>query len=110
MGRTAGSHFSIVSIETACIMCFSVGREELGNLGIYFIAVICTSFFCHTNTTVRLQGSLERSVCLETYDSLLALVKITGAVGSDGGNNFGVHIQNAACLTLFSGKIQYHLP
>ncbi len=110
MGRTACSHFLIICIETTGIVCFSVCGEELGDLGIYFVTVICASFLCHTDTAVGLQGSLERSVCLETYDSFFALVKVTRAVGSNGGNNLGVHIQYTACFTFFFGKIQYHFP
>ena len=32
MGRTAGSHLLIVSIKAACVVCFSVRGEKLGNL------------------------------------------------------------------------------
>ena len=37
-------------------MSLSVGGEKLGDLGIYFVAVVGTCFLCHTDTTVRLYG------------------------------------------------------
>ena len=87
-----------------------MSREELGDLGIYLVAVVGTSLLCHTDTTVGLKRSLERLIGLETYDGLLALVKISGAMRSNGRNNLGVHIENAACFSFLLLKIQYHSP
>ena len=110
MGSTAGSHLLIVSVEAACVMCLSVNREELGDLRIYFVAVVSASLLCHTDTAIRLKGSLEGLVCLETYDGLLALVKVSGTMGSDSGNNLGVHVKNAACFSLLLLQVKYHCP
>jgi hypothetical protein len=87
-----------------------VGGEELADLGINLVAVIGASLLCHTDAAVRLKGSLEGLVGLETNDGLLALVQIAGTMGGDGGDNLGVHIQNAAGLSFLLLQIQYLCP
>ena len=94
----------------ACVVGFSVCGEEFADFRVYFISVVRASFLCHTNTAVRLQGTLEGCVCLEAHDCLFALVQIAGTMGSDSGNYFGVHIKNAACFTLFLLQVEYHVP
>ena len=110
MGGTAGSHLLIVSVKAACVMCLSVSGEELGDLGIHFVAIVGAGFLCHTDTAVGLQGALERLVGLEAHDGLLALVKVSGAMGSDGGDYLGVHIQDAAGFSFFLLQIQHLCP
>ena len=36
---------------------------------IYMIAIVFASFYCHTNTAIRLKGTFERLVCLKTNDT-----------------------------------------
>ena len=40
MCGTASSHFSIVCIEAACIMCFPVCGEKFADFRVYFVAVV----------------------------------------------------------------------
>jgi hypothetical protein len=91
-------------------MSLSVNGEELGDLRIYFIAVVGASLLCHTDTAVRLKGTLEGLVSLEAYDGLLALVKVARAVRGDGGDNLGVHVKNAAGFSFLLLKIKNHVP
>mgnify|MGYP002508081812 CR=1 FL=1 len=110
MGGTACSHLLVVSIEAACVMGLSVGGEELGNLGIHLIAIVGAGLLCHTDAAVGLQGALERLVGLEAYDGLLALVKVSGAMGSDGGDYLGIHIQDAAGFSFLLLEIEHLCP
>ena len=91
-------------------MCLSVCIEELGDLGIYCVAVVCASLLCHTDTAVRLHGTLERLVSLEAYDCLLVLVQIAGAMGCDRGDHLCIHVQNAACFSLLLLQVKNLLP
>ena len=91
-------------------MGLSVGGEELGNLGVYLIAVVGAGLLCHADSAIRLQRPLEGLVGLEADDGLLALVKISGAMGSDGGDNLGIHVQNTARFSLLLLQIQHLRP
>ena len=99
---TACTHLRCVSIEAACIVCLSVYGEELADLRIYGITIVCASLLSHTDTAVYLHGTLERLVGLETYDGLLALIQVARAMRGDGRYYLGIHIQYTACLTLLT--------
>ncbi len=97
--RTASSHFCIICIETTCVVCLSVSGEELADLRINFVTIVRTCLLCHSDTAIRLKGTLKRLIGLETYDCLFALVKIARAVGCNGRNYLGVHVKHTASLT-----------
>src|SRR5699024_2003340 len=102
MAGTACAHFRSISIKHTVVMCFSVFCEEFHDCRIHMISVFFTCFHCHTDTSVRLQGTLKRLVRLEPYDFFLSFVKISRSMGSDSGNNLCVHIQDSAfCAFLF---------
>ena len=110
MGGTACSHLLVVGVEAASVVCLSVGGEELGNLGIHLIAVVGAGLLRHADAAVGLQGSLERLVGLEAYDGLLALVKVPGAMGGDGGDDFGVHVKDAAGFSFLLLQVEHLCP
>ena len=110
MGRTACSHFLIVGVKAACVMCLPVSGEKFGNFRINLITVVGASLLCHTNTAVRLQRSLERLVGLEAYDCLFALVKVSGAMGGNCGYNLGIHIKDAACFSFLFLQVKHLCP
>ena len=86
-------------------MCFAVLGKDFHDLGIDFIAVFSASLLCHADAAERLQSTLERLVGLQADDLFEILVQIAGTVGRDRGDDFGVHVQHAACLTLLTGQI-----
>ena len=110
MAAAAGTHFGSVGIEDTGIVSLAVNGKEFLHLGIHGIAVVCTGLLSHTDTAVGHHGALKGLVSLETDDFFLILVQIAGAVGGNGGNYLGIHIQDAACLTLLAGQIHNLIP
>ena len=98
--RTACAHLRCVSIKYTGVVCLSVRGKIFHHFRIYMVAVILAGFHCHADSAVRLQGTLERLICLKADNLLLALVQIARSVGCDRGDNLGIHIEDTACLTL----------
>ena len=110
MTVAAGTHLGGVGIKYAGIVGLAMDGEELLDFGIEMIAVILAGLLCHTDPAVGHQGTLEGLIGLEADDGLLLLIQITGAVAENGGNDLGIHIQDAACLALLLGELQHLIP
>ena len=91
-------------------MCLSVYLKEFLYGRIKLVAIILARFLCHTDTAVGMERSLKGLVGLESDDLFLILIKIACGVAGYGGNNLGVHIENAALLSLLSSEIHNLIP
>ena len=80
-------------------MSLSVNSKEFLNLGVNFIAVVLTSLFSHSYTAIGHKRALKGLVSLKSDNFLLVLIEISRTVRGYGGDYFGVHIKNTACLS-----------
>ena len=110
MTGTACAHFGSVGIKYACVMGFSVFGEEVNDLRINLIAIVSAGFYSHADAAVGLKRTFEGLICLESHNRFLFLVQISGTMGSNGGNNFGVHIQNSAGFPLLLVQLHNLIP
>ena len=104
------THFRCVNIEYAFVMSLPVMLKDVADFRIYFIAISLASFFCHTDTTERLQRTLQRLVSLEAYDGFLVLIQITCFVGIYSRYNLCIHVQHAAIFPFFLEQVQNLVP
>ena len=65
-------------------MGLTVVGEDVLHLGIHFLAVLCTGFFHHLDTSEGFDGAAQQLVSLQTYDQLVLFLDVAGLVGSDG--------------------------
>src|SRR5699024_6584625 len=63
-----------------------------------------------TDSAVRHHRALEGLVSLDADNLLLAPVKVSSGMGCNGGDNLGVHTQEAACRALFLRQVKNHVP
>ena len=91
-------------------MSLSVGGEEFLHIRIQSIAVVSTCLLCHTDAAVGLQGTLKRGIGLKAYNSFFGFIKISGTMGRNGGNDFGIHIQDTAGFSFLTAQIQNLIP
>ena len=96
MAGAAGPHFRGISVKNSLIVGFSVFGEKFYDLWVHMVAVIFAGLYRHTDAAVRLKRSFKGLVCLETYNGFLIFIQVAGAVGSNGGYDPGIHVQDAA--------------
>ena len=84
--------------------------EEFNDSRIYMVAIVLTGFDRHTDTTVRLQGTLKRLVCLKADNLFLTFVQVPWSVGRNRRDNLRVHIKHSAFCSLLLGQIHYLRP
>ena len=106
----AGAHLRGVGVEHALVMGLAVFGVDFHHFRVHMVAVVLAGLHGHADAAVGLQGALEGLIGLEAHNLLLALVQIAGAVGGDGGDDAGVHIQHTACLPLPGGQLHDLIP
>ena len=107
---TAGTHLGGVCVKHAGVVSLAVGGEELLHLRIDGISVVGAGLLCHTDTAVRHHRTLEGLIGLEADDLFFVLVQIAGAMGGDGGDDAGVHIENTAGFSFLPGQLHDLFP
>ena len=113
MGVTGSSHLRCIGIKYCLVMCFVVFVEDLVILFIDGITIVGSSFLCHLDATIWHEGTLERLVCLKTYDLfevLHFLTDITRTICCKSGNNFSFTFQHAAFFSFFLLQFLYGIP
>ena len=110
MAGTAGTHLGGIGIKYTGVVGFPVEGEEFFHRVLRFVAVGIQGFFRGADASVGMEGPLEGPVRLEAHDGLLLFIQITGAVGGDGGDGSGVHVQNTSCGGLPAGQLRDHVP
>ena len=107
---TGNFHLVCIDIKYTLVMCLMIFCENLMHLLTWCVTMCCAGFFSHVDSTVRHKCSLQRFVCLQTYNCLQifhAFINISRAICCQTGNNFCFHIQNAAfCTFLFLQLLQ----
>src|SRR5699024_7837923 len=101
-------HFRSIYIKYCLVVCFMIFGKDLMQLRAWSISVSGTSLLCHLDSAVRHERSFQRLVCLQS-DNLLQIfhlfIDISRTVCCQAGNNFCLHIQNAAFSALFFLKL-----
>ena len=106
----AGAHLGSVSVEHALVVGLAVFGVDLHHFRVHMVAVVLAGLHSHADAAVGLQRALKGLIGLEAHDLLLRLVQITGTVGSDGGDDAGVHVQHAAGFPLLGGQVHDLIP
>ena len=85
----------------------------LDNIRIDLVAVLAGSLASDTNAAIDVQCTLERLVGLETDDGLLVamgVIDVASGMAHDARDGLGVHIKDAALLTLLEQQVEYLAP
>ncbi len=106
MAGTACPHFRGVSVKHACVVGLPVFCKKFADFGVYLVSVVRTRLFCHPDAPIRLKRPFKRFIRLKSHNGFFVFIQISRAVGRNGGNNLGIHIQNAACFPLLPA--QFH--
>ena len=106
----AGTHLGGIGVKHAGVVSLAMGGEELFHLRIDGIAVVRTSLLRHTDAAVGHHRALEGLVGLEANDLLFLFIQIAGAVGGDGRDDLGVHIQHTAGFSFLPGQFHNLIP
>ena len=106
-------HLVCISIEDTLVVCLTILRENLMKFLRWLITIGCTCLLSHLDTTIRHKGTLQRFVCLQTYDLLQFLCSFTDiarTIGSHTGHHLGLHIQDTTLSTLLLLQFFEHTP
>ena len=85
-------------------------REDFLYTGIQFDAILVASFLDHSPASERLDGTLEKFICLQTDDKLVILVNIACGMGGDCGNRLGVNASDTTSVAFFCKSFQTFVP
>ena len=104
VGLAGRTHFRRVCHEDRVGVRQVIFGEDLVQFGSGGVAVLGAGLFRHADAAERHESALQRLVRLKTHDLLQILqvfVDVAGLMGSQGRNNLGVHIQDAALGAFF---------
>ena len=104
VGLAGRAHFRRVRHEDRVGVRQVIFGEDLVQFGSGGVTVLGAGLFRHADAAERHESALQRLVRLKTHDLLQILqvfVDVAGLMGSQGRNNLGVHIQDAALGAFF---------
>ena len=99
------AHFRGIGIENALIMRFAVFGKDFDDPGIDAVAVGIAGLLSHPDAAEGLKCALKRLIRLKADDFFEFFVQIAGAVRGNCRDDFGVHIEDAACSALQSREL-----
>ncbi|MNC19320.1 hypothetical protein D3C75_672500 [compost metagenome] len=109
-GFTNGSHFGCICIKYALVMRFADVREHFNDVLRKFEAVCFGSIDHHLDSAERLNGTFERSICLNTDNLFFILVDVTRLVGYNCRYSVNIYIKYAAVGNFLLGQFRNNLP
>ena len=99
-------HFLGICLEYAIV----VGSDVIEHSVDFFrqlFAIFCNFFSNHLDAAERADTSLQRLICLQTNDNILARNDVARFKGIDSHDSAGVNLQSAAGFSLFYQQFLY---
>ena len=97
-------HFGSIGVKHSLVVCGVIFCKNFMQLWIRRIAVGGAGFLCHLDSAERHERAFQGFVSLKThylFQVFHFFADITGFVGSKGGHDFSVHVQDAALCPFF---------
>ena len=98
---TGKLHLRSIDIEYTLVVSLVIFCKDFVEFRAWSVAIHLAWLLSHFNTAVRHKCTLERLVCLKTYNLFKVFIKICSAVSCDAAYNLSFHIKNAALGSFF---------
>ena len=98
------THFGRIAVVDALVVRLAVFVEDLIKLCVGFVPVGAAGFLSHADAAVGHEGALQGLVGLDAHHLLEVLelrINVGRRVGRDRGDDFGLHVEDAALGAFF---------